>query len=779
MAFHRLAAVAAAATLKLATGFFFTKVIAVTKAFPVLPPGWVSARLYHLLAPLAALVVVGILARTTPLVDALEYLTVNLRFQARAPFDSPADSRLAFVGIDEPSLAHIGRWPWPRAVEADFIKTIANAGITPHTLAFDIMFTEESNKIDPLRSKLGDANDIALAEAIGLLPSVITPALSIAEPDEEQARLDLEKRTQDDLSHPGPTQMLTNFRGDIRALDGTDAAVFPIPAIRSESFFGFANDNPSPVDDIRHTISLALRVKDRVYPSLSLQILCQMLNIDADKVEIDLPGRVVRLKDSSGKTWTIPTNEKGELFINYRRKDTFHTISFYGLMQNLLNHVMTGAAIAKDCDIKNKTLLVGEAATGLGDMGPTPLEGRSPLPYAHLNAIDNVLKGDYLTFVPWYWVVIGWSLVIWPTLLRLKEAPLAEAVAMPILAVTFYTIIAFAIFWLWSVQIALAWPLLSYGALNFGGVIMRWREEQRGRQQIKQVFSQMLSPEVMSHLLDHPENIKMGGSKRAVTVLFSDIRDYTKFSEGLEEQELVRQLNIYFERMVNCVKECGGTLHKFIGDAIMSVWGDIASVSKGAEKDAQNAVRSALMMRRRLRELNEERRSLNQTPLRIGIGLNHGDVLVGLIGASSRSEFTVMGDAVNTASRLEGMTKEFKTDLAVSESVRHLIGDGFLCRRLGLIVLKGKTKPTVVYEVLAETKELADSKMTPEAVARYEEAFDHLLARRFDRAEAGFQACEKDYPDDYCVKNYLQASREFSAKPPPPEWDGRIVMTTK
>ncbi len=187
-----------------------------------------------------------------------------------------------------------------------------------------------------------------------------------------------------------------------------------------------------------------------------------------------------------------------------------------------------------------------------------------------------------------------------------------------------------------------AWPVLSYAAVNFGGVVLRWREEQKGRQQIKQVFSQMLSPEVMGHLLEHPENIKMGGSKRAVTILFSDIRDYTKFSEGLEEEELVRQLNLYFERMVNCISVCSGTLHKFIGDAIMSVWGDIESGTMGVARDAQNAVRSALMMRTRLRELNEERRVLNLTPIRIGIGLNHGEVLVGLIGAPSRSEFTVM-----------------------------------------------------------------------------------------------------------------------------------------
>jgi adenylate cyclase len=575
------------------------------------------------------------------------------------------------------------------------------------------------------------------------------------------------------------TLPLPNVKGDPTQIVGSNLAIFPVRALRQQSLFGFVNDEASLVDHIRHTIPLVVHVGDKVYPSLALQILCQLLDVDSDKVEVDLPNCVVRLKNSSGKNWSIPITPHGEFNINYRNEDRFNKISFGYLLQELGYYVANQTPIPKDADIKNKAILVGQTATGLTDLGPTPLQGNSPLVYTHLNVINNVLKNDYLTFVPWYWVVIGWSLVVWPTLLRLKVAPLGEAVLVPLGIIVLYTLIAFGIFAWWSIQIALAWPVLSYVALNFGGVVLRWREEQKGRQQIKQVFSQMLSPEVMGHLLDQPGNIKMGGSKRAVTILFSDIRDYTKFSEGLEEEELVRQLNIYFERMVNCVKECNGTLHKFIGDAIMSVWGDIESVTQGIETDARNAVRSALMMRRRLRELNEERREQGQVPLRIGIGLNHGDVLVGLIGASSRSEFTVMGDAVNTASRLEGMTKEFKTDLAISESVQQLLGDGFLVRRLGLIVLKGKTKPTVVYEVLAEKSEIAESKMSTGGVARYEKAFDDFLARRFDQAEAGFAACERDYPDDYCVQNYLKASREFSANPPPPDWDGRIVMTTK
>ncbi len=678
-------------TIKLASRFFFPKVIVVTRDASSPLSGWVQARLYHLLAPLVALGLVALLVEKTPLVDMLENLTVSLRFKARAPFDPPADPRLVFVAIDEFSLTTLGKWPWPRSVEADFINSIVNAGVNPHTVVFDIMFTEDSDKRHATGSA-GDNDDVMLGNATALLPSVITGALSIPKADDPAVSQFDEKRTQDALADAGPTVPLPNIRGDVAKIPGSAAAEFPVTAIRTQSLFGFVNDNPSPIDDIRHTLPLVVRVGDKVYPSLALQTLCQTLNVDADKVEVDLPGHVIRLKDIAGKIRTIPIDDQGQFTINYRREDQFQRVSFAALTQNLLDHAQKGTPIAPACDLQNKTILVGESATALGDMGPSPLASRSPLPFAHLNVINNVLKNDYLSFVPWYWVVIGWSLVTWPTLLRLKDAPLVEAVSMPIVVIVFYTAIAFCIFWFWSIQIALAWPVLSYVGVNFGGVVLRWREEQKGRQQLKQLFSSMLSPEVLNHLLDHPENVKLGGSERAVTILFSDIRDYTKFSEGLGAAEVVRQLNVYFDRMVPGVKECRGTFHKYIGDAIMAAWGDIAATSLGPEKDAQNAVRAALMMRRKLRELNEERKAEGLVPLRIGIGLNHGvAVLVGLIGASSQMEFTVMGDAVNTASRLEGMTKEFKTDLAISESVRQLIGDGFLCRRLGLIVLKGKT----------------------------------------------------------------------------------------
>ncbi|HUB68210.1 MAG TPA: adenylate/guanylate cyclase domain-containing protein [Candidatus Methylacidiphilales bacterium] len=734
---------------------------------------WIKARLYHLFAPLVALVLVAVYLPTGPS-QLLEDVAVNLRFHVRTlfGFDPPADPRIIFIGIDQHSLDHYGKYPWPRTVIADFLNAIALANQNPHTVAFDIMYTEKS---------ANPADDQALGDAAGLLPNVITGGLADDPSSDPEVTRNAEEKTEADLKNPGPTLPFTQIHGDIRQLHDYKIATLPVDPVRKQSLFGFVNDDPSPIDGIRHTVPLLIRIGDRIYPSLALQTLCQALDADAGKVEVNI-GENVILRNASGKSWTIPMTEEGKYVINYRSRNSFkHDLSFDSLADAL------GKSLDKSnpkplppyCVLDKKILFIGEDATALTDMGPTPIESKSPLPYVHLNVINNVLQNDYIHLAPQNWVVVGWLAATWATLFRLKEAPLIEAVFTPIVAVAVYIIAAFAVFSFWSLQIVLAWPVLSYATVNFGGLVLRWREEQHGRQQLKQIFGRMLPSGLVGHLLDHPDNLNLGGSLRPVTILFSDIRDYTKFSEHIDTQELVRQLNVYFERMVPCVEECRGTLHKFIGDAIMAAWGDIPALSLGIERDARNAVRSALLMRKRLRELNEERQAAGQIPLRIGIGLNHGDVAAGQIGASIRSEFTVIGDPVNVASRLEGVTKDFHTDLAISENVRQLTGDEFLVRRLGLILLKGKTKPTVVYEVLAEKSNPRESRLPADFVAKYEEAFDHFLARRFVEAIAAFETCEKQIPGDYCVRNYLEASREFARKAPPSDWDGRIVMKTK
>jgi adenylate cyclase len=716
----------------------------------------------------------------TPLAQRLEYMSLNLRFLARAPFDPPVDPRLVFVGIDQPTLDRLGAWPWPRNQEADFLSTIAQSGMTPNVLAFDVLLTEDFDKFHVLQLKSGKDPDRLLGESAGLLPSVVTGAFWMADAHAVEVQKPAEAQTRADLQHLFATVPYTQIVGDVGRITGSSVAKFPVLPLREQSSFGFVNAEPDPSDGIRHVIPFLVRVNDEVFPSLTLQVLCQMLNIDPDKVHIVL-GSSITLTDPAGKTWTIPINEKGEFIVNYRNTDQDHvqTLSFYKLFTALSLHVSKGEPVPPPCDIDKKTVLVAGSAIGLADLGTTPLGVNVPLGVTHLNVINNVLRNDYISYVPRYWVVIGWLLAAWLTLFQVKHAPIFRAVVVPNLIAIVYTALTFALFWRWSLQVDLVWPLLAYGGLTGVGVMLRWQQETRGRALLKKTFSQMVSPDLMNYLIDHPDNLKLGGSKRSVTILFSDIRSYTTLSEGTDSEELVRQLNHYFDRMVMGIIDYRGTLHGFTGDGIMAVWGDVSIASSGPEKDAQNAVHSALRMRRDLVDLNEERARDFLPPLRIGIGLNHGEVVVGQMGASIRTQFSVVGDTVNTASRIEGMTKTFQTDIAIGENLRALLGDAFLVRRLAKIQLKGKRKAIFTYEVLAEANHPEESTWHPEEVIQYEAALDCFLERRFDEAHARFLACLDHHPMDYCVNYYLEGSQKFSTEAPAEEWDGRFVMETK
>jgi adenylate cyclase len=729
---------------------------------------------FALLAPLVALLIVGAL-QATGWLQQLEDLSINLRFQVRAPYDPPADSRLLLVGIDQQSIDFLGEWPWPRTIPADLLKSIAGSDMNPRTVAFDLLFINQSNQYQDKTALAGA--DTTLGDAAGLLPSVITGAQSFNDFHDEETRKNAEAATAAALQNPGPTQALTHINGDLQKIEGSDVALLPVAPLRAQSLFGFVNDTFAASEGTHYRLPLVVRVRRVIYPSLSLQVLCQILHVDADNVTVNV-GRNVVLRNAEGKTWTVPVDSKGEFTINFRNTARFPQVNLKALFIALTGHLVHQTPIPPECNIDKKALLIGQEVDGgaATDIGPTPLQSRAPLIVTHFNVINDVLGNDYIRVVPWGWVVAGYLLVTWFSLFGLRDASVGWSVGVSTLIIVLYAAIAIAVFWIWSVEIVMVWPMLAYYGVQVVRSIRLWLEEARGRQQIKGVFARMLSPEVMNHLLDNPGALDLGGTKREVTILFSDIRDYTKISENIEEEELVRQLNAYFGEMVDCVLKNRGTLHKFIGDAVMAVWGDISS--EGIEQDARAAVSAALEMRERLVALNILRTADGLLPLRIGIGLNHGEVLAGQIGAATRSEFTVIGDAVNAASRLEGMTKEFHTDLAIGESVAELLDESFLTRRLGRIQLKGKKKPMMVYEVLGRRSK-RDTAWTDDDLTLYHEAFERFLARDFVPAAAGFAQCAERHPKDSCVRRYLQAAQEFHLTPPTEDWDGRVVMETK
>jgi adenylate cyclase len=741
---------------------------------------------FALVAPLVALLVLALLEPTS-WVQRLENLAISLRFRVRAPYDPPADPRLMLVGIDQQSLDLLGEWPWPRSVEADFLKSITLSGQNPRTVAFDLLLINNYDQYHELTAPGAVSLDQQLADAAGLLPSVITGAQTFRYDGGSAAKKRAEAATLAALQTAGPTQPLTHVEGDVNKVAGSTVALLPVAPLRAQSLFGFVDDTPSSIDGVHYVLPMIMRVNNLVFPSFALQALGQILHVDTDHMTLRVGDSVV-LRNSAGKTWTIPVNDKGEMEINYRNPDGFQSVNFGKLFESFTAHakeILAGrdgskAPIPDECNIDKKAILIGQVVDGgaATDIGPTPLQARAPLVYTHFNAINDVLRNDYLRPVPWGWVMLGYLLVSWGSLFALRNTSILWSIALPLVVIVLYAAIAVAVFWIWSIEIAMAWPMLAYYGVLMVRSIRLWYEEARGRQQVKGVFARMLSPEVMNHVLDNPSALDLGGTKREVTILFSDIRDYTKISENIEEEELVRQLNAYFGEMVDCVLRNRGTLHKFIGDAVMAVWGDIASSSQGVQADARAAVSAALEMRERLVALNVDRTANGLLPLRIGIGLNHGEVLAGQIGAAQRSEFTVIGDAVNAASRLEGMTKEFHTDLAIGESVADLLDDSFLTRRLGRIQLKGKKKPMMVYEVLGRRSK-RDTAWTDEDLALYHAAFERFLARDFVPAAEGFVQCAERHPKDSCVQRYLQAARDFNLTPPTEDWDGRVVMETK
>jgi adenylate cyclase len=252
------------------------------------------------------------------------------------------------------------------------------------------------------------------------------------------------------------------------------------------------------------------------------------------------------------------------------------------------------------------------------------------------------------------------------------------------------------------------------------------------------------------------------------------VRGFTTMTEGADPTKLVTQLNEYFKEMVGIVFAEHGSLDKFIGDAVMALWGSITT--EGVEKDAQHAVASALAMKKALAQLNINWEQRGMKELAFGIGINHGDVIVGNLGSEEKMEVSVIGDAVNLASRLEGLTKEYKLDLLIGEAMAPLVQSRFITRTVGSVQVKGKTIPVRIFTVLGD-KSAGDR--PPSWLPRYEEAIQLYRTRKFAEGEEIFLECVRAAPDDHLSKLYLDECRELIAHPPGLDWNTVVIMKSK
>jgi len=450
-----------------------------------------------------------------------------------------------------------------------------------------------------------------------------------------------------------------------------------------------------------------------------------------------------------------------------------HPLESLFLPQHWTNNFQSGAFF------KDKIVIIGPAANIFHDAHATPFRDPTEMlgPEIHLNIVAAALRGEFLGETSPrinLLLIIAGGVVAWLLASWLRKPVVRLVVA--VLGVLGYFGLCWLLYNYANLVVLAVAPAISLGVSSLTVFAYDFTLERKERQRTRRTLERYVSKDVVREVLDNPQTYlsALGGVRRPVTILFSDVRGFTTLTEGADPAALVTQLNEYFKEMVEIVFAQHGSLDKFIGDAVMALWGSITS--EGIARDAEHAVASALEMRRALGKLNTNWKERGMPELGFGIGINHGDVIVGNLGSEQKMEVSVIGDPVNLASRLESLTKEYKLDLLLGESVAALVRDRFVLRTVDSVQVKGKTKPVHVFTVAAD-KQAAE--LAPSWLDSYERGIEWYRSRRFAEGVELFRQVLSVVPEDYLAQLYLKRCEELVAHPPPPEWDTVFVMKSK
>ncbi|MEP9354533.1 adenylate/guanylate cyclase domain-containing protein [Xanthobacter sp. KR7-65] len=650
------------------------------------------SRLYWLAVggPLAA----GLLLMAVdpaPLADARNRL-FDL-YQRAAPRLYDPDLPVRVVDVDDASLARIGQWPWPRTTIAALLEKLAGLGAA--AVAFDMVFSEP-DRLDPAavvkllpeaarapaEAALAgrDSSDRQLAATLGATPSVLGAILTHGSGGSYPAKWGIASAGDD------PLAFVPRFSG----------AVVPLPELAAAARgIGTLNWLPDR-DQVVRRVPLLLSVDGRLVPSLAAEAL---------RVGQGASTYVVRASNASGDqafgtqsgitavkigALDVPTDASGEVRVRFSATDPRRFLSAAA--------VLDGTVPA--ADVEGRIILIGSSAPGLMDTRATPLDAAVAGVEVQAQLIEHIVTGARLVRPDWargaeilLAAVLGLALAL--VLPRIPALAAGVAGAVVLAALGAGTWLAFRQFDLLLDPMGPGAAVLATYVL---GVLALYREEQRQKKWVRSVFGRFVSPKVVDRLAAQPDRLVLGGETREITILFCDLRDFTSLSETMDAQALTRFMNAYLTPMTEVVLAHGGTIDKYIGDAIMAFWN--APMHDPAH--ARNAALCALAMSRRLDVLNGEWRRAAEAEgrpwqdVRCGIGLATGPCCVGNLGSAQRLEYSCLGDDVNLASRIEGATKSLRVDILVSEATRDACPDlAFL--EADLLMLKGKSRASQLY----------------------------------------------------------------------------------
>ncbi len=729
-----------------------------------------------------------LVARPSPLLHFLadiELRTLDMRFQLRGPLQP--DQSIVIVAIDQKSQDVLGRWPFPRSAFAKALDFFHEA--QTRVVVFDVDFPQpdensalltvrqvrkEYESLAPsaragsfagsLKRFEADAdNDQKFAAALSRFENAVLGYFMLP-PDEalteNQARVNeflnyLSFQAYPQLVHPEYGKLFEGLQ---------EYAISPdLPQLAQYARnFGFFNVIPDPDGTVRRE-PVAMRLKGSFYPSLDVAAALAYTNRPLEQVAVVFnPNGLERIDFGP---LAIPTDPGG-----------FAQIDFHGPRGTYATYSLSDVVLGKlpKALFRDRLVLIGPTATGIADNAVTPYDKVFPGVEVHANFIDDLLDGHFIkrglrenlidiAFILVFSLGAGILLTI---------VPPARATFALVASLGIYLWLAHYLFAHFHVWIAAFLPTATL-TLNYGGIVSyRFFFEEREKKKVRGAFGQYVAPGVINQLMEHPEQLRLGGEERELTAMFTDIRGFTTISEGLSPEALVDLLNEYLSEMTEIIFHEWGTLDKYIGDAIMAFWG-----APFPQRDhAARACRAALEMLAGLRRLQERWKQEGRPRINIGIGINTGVMLVGNLGSKRRFNFTIMGDNVNLASRLEGLNKQFVTRAIISESTYQAVRDHFVGRELDLIRVKGKTKPVKVYELLGS---VAEAGQFQDLMERFNQGIELYRTTRWEAAIEQFEGLVRDYPDDGPSGVFLHRCQDLLVQPPESAWDGVYVMKSK
>lgn len=544
--------------------------------------------------------------------------------------------------------------------------------------------------------------------------------------------------------------------------------------------------------------SLFARTANSYFPALSLKaflvangmnanISLQYRGVSRKKEIVDVE---ITNNESGESVFKVPTDGRGKLMINYAgSQEMFPYLSFAELLNGKDEMTITqqvrnpknGKWQKKELTVKrqefmkDKIFVVGATATGIYDLRVTPFQENFPGAETHLNVIDNLIQKNFFRTMPNEPVKMVFLLSGLGLILSIGLSYLGAAWGFILTSSMLATVYFVDRYFLFSngIVATVIWPLFLIAMLYVSLTFYRYLTEERGKKELRQTFQKYVSPAIVEEILAHPQNVELGGRKAHLTVFFSDVRGFTTISEKLDPRALSDLLNSYLTPMTDIVFKNRGTLDKYMGDAIMAFFGAPIPYTD----HAKHACRCALQTIDKLLELQKEFERKGLPSIDIGIGLNTGEVSVGNMGSVTVRSYTVMGDAVNLASRLEGINKEYGTRIILSEMTYNEVKDNFVCREVDWVRVKGKILPVKIYELIAEER-VPDQKVA-EMLKWFKEGYEHYHARQWKPGLDAFSKALDLNPTDEVSKLYIERCQGYIVSPPPDEWDGVFVMKTK